>query len=192
MAFWSKQRKAGGSNSAPVVTDTSAQPLSQDQPMKVLGAEELQQRVVASKQQLAAFGSIVTIFMRSPEFRNLPLFELESLVVPAIATDQFLIAEAHSKENGSVTPVAAALWAKVSAEVDKRLSMNLGQPLKIKPDEWKSGDIAWLIAVAGGADVINSILQRLRETILRGSRIKVLAKDKDGRLAVATFSPTTL
>jgi cytolysin-activating lysine-acyltransferase len=192
MAFWSKKRETGGSNSAPVATDTSAQPLSQDRPMKVLSAEELQQRAVASKQQMAAFGAIVTIFMRSPEFRNLPLAELESLVVPAIVTNQFLIAEAQSKENGSVTPVGAALWAEVSADVDNRLSMNLGRPLKIAPNEWKGGNIAWLIAIAGNADVVNSILHQLRKTTLKGSPLKLLAKDKNGQLAVGTLSPATL
>jgi cytolysin-activating lysine-acyltransferase len=192
MAFWSKKREAGGSNSPPVAADSSAQPLSQDQPMNVLSAEEQQQRVVASKQQMAAFGAIVSIFMRSPAFRNLPLAELESLVVPAIATNQFLIAEAHSKENGSVTPVGAALWAEVSADVDNRLSMNLGHPLKIAPNEWKSGDIAWLIAVAGGAEVVNSILHQLRKTTFGESPLKLLARDKNGRLAVGTLSPTTL
>jgi cytolysin-activating lysine-acyltransferase len=96
--------------------------------------------------------------------------------------------ETQSKESGLVAPVGAALWAVVSAEVDRRLSTQLDQPIKLAPNEWRGGNIPWLVAVAGDARVINPTLQKFRETVLKGSPLKLRAKDKDGREAVRTLS----
>jgi hypothetical protein len=40
--------------------------------------------------------------------------------------------------------------------VDKRLSENLTAPIRLRPDEWKSGDILWLVDAIGdgAADVM--------------------------------------
>ena len=41
----------------------------------------------------------------------------------------------EAKVNGRQAPVAVALWASVSEDVDKRLSENLTTPIKLRPDE---------------------------------------------------------
>ena len=43
--------------------------------------------------------------------------------------------------SGVRIPVGMALWAKVSPEVDAKLSENLDSPIKLRPDEWRSGEI---------------------------------------------------
>jgi hemolysin-activating ACP:hemolysin acyltransferase len=210
MAFWSKKRAANGKDivvpppdeipidDPPSVAISEATPdtvnldnnrPSVDQQAKqALGADELQKRAADSKRRMALFGSIVIIFMRSPQFRALSLAELETLIVPAFINNQFLVMETQSKENGLVAPVGVALWALVSAEVDQRLSTNLDQPIKLSQNEWRSGNIAWLVAVAGDARIISPVLQKVRETVLKGSPLKLRAKDKDGREAVRTLS----
>jgi len=97
------------------------------------------------------------------------------------------VAEARSKTRGFISPVAVALWAKVSKEVDKRLTESLDKPIKLAPDEWKSGDIAWLIVLAGNPQAIAPVLKKFQETTLKGQPLKMRSRTKDGKTVVSTF-----
>ena len=77
--------------------------------------------------------------MRDHTYRNMPLKDLEFLLVPAVASGQCVIAHAKAGETGPSIPVALALWANVSVEVDKMLGENLDKPLQMKPNQWKWG-----------------------------------------------------
>lgn len=155
-----------------------------------LDAEEAKKRAAVSKHLLLSFGEIVSVLMRSPQFRGMPLQEVEALVVPAVMSGQFLVAEAQSKSKGFVTPVAIALWATVSAEVDARLGQDLEKPFRLAPNEWRSGDIAWLITIAGDGRIISPMLKQLQETTLKGKPLKMRVKGKDGKVTVGTFAPS--
>ena len=154
-----------------------------------LDPEEAKKRAAVSKHLLMSFGEIVSVLMRSPQFRGMPLQEVEALVVPAVMSGQFLVAEAQSKSKGFVTPVATAMWATVSAEVDHRLSTDFDKPFKLQPAEWRSGDIAWLITIAGDGRIISPMLKQLQETTLKGRQLKMRVKGKDGKVSVGTFAP---
>lgn len=142
---------------------------------------EVQRRAAKSKQLQASFGGIVGLMMRNPEFRKVTLADLEHLVLPAINTGQFTIAEAQEKKSGLTMPVAAILWASVSEEVDQRLSESQDQPLTLAPKEWKSGDIPWLIAAVGDQRLIKALQQRLQETTLKDRPLKSRATDTDDK-----------
>jgi cytolysin-activating lysine-acyltransferase len=152
-----------------------------------LSDADVQQRGAASARLLLRFGEIVSVLMRAPQFRALPLGELQALVLPPLISGQFLVAEARSKSQGFITPVATALWAKVSKDVDKRLSENLDKPIKLAPEEWKSGDIAWLVVLAGNAQAIAPLLKKFQETTLKGAPLKMRSRTKDGKTVVSTF-----
>src|SRR5262245_50908232 len=166
MAFWSKSSK------------TPQPPPAQSPPPRPKGAQakpaaaavaqatavDLQKSKAASARLLLRFGEVVSVLMRAPEFQQLKLAELQPLVVPPLVSGQFLVAEAQSKSNGFITPVAAALWAKVSKEVDQRLSRDLDKPIKLAASEWKSGDIAWLVALAGNPQAIGPMLKQFQQT----------------------------
>ena len=163
---------------------------AQGQPQQQgMTAEEAQRRAVASKQLLMSFGEIVSVLMRSPQFKTVALGEIEALVVPAVTTGQFLVAEAQSKANGFVTPIGAVLWASVSEEVDRRLSSNLDQPFKLAPNEWRSGEIPWLVTLAGDQRIINPMIKQLQETRLKGGGLKMRVKGQDGKTTVGVFNP---
>jgi hemolysin-activating ACP:hemolysin acyltransferase len=68
----------------------------------------------------AAFGDAATVLMRSPHYKHYSLADLEWLVLPAIATGQFSLADARHRQIGLSAPVAVVLWASVSAEVDHK------------------------------------------------------------------------
>jgi cytolysin-activating lysine-acyltransferase len=155
---------------------------------KQLSAADMQKQEAASTRLLFRFGEVLSVLMRAPEFRAVPLADIRDLLIPPMTAGQFLVAEARSKPQGIVTPIAVALWAKVSTEVDKRLSGNLDKPVRLAPGEWKSGEIAWLVALAGHPRAITPLLKTFQETTLKGQPLKMRAKGKDGKTVVTTFS----
>ena len=65
-------------------------------------------------------------------------------------------------------PVAVVLWASVSAEVDKKLMETEDASLQLKPEEWKSGDILWLVHAAGETRFVRQVVDELTKTTLKG------------------------
>jgi len=150
---------------------------------------EFKRRATKSKHLQASFGEIVGLLMRSPQLKKLPLSSLEEMVVPAIVTEQFMIAEARSKESGFLTPIAAVLWARVSEEIDQRLSENTGAPVMLDPKDWESGDIPWLIVALGDQRLIKTLMQRIQETALKGRTLKFRPPNKGDEADAATAPP---
>jgi hemolysin-activating ACP:hemolysin acyltransferase len=151
-----------------------------------LSPDEARRRAALSKQMSTAFGQIVSVLMRTKPFRGLTLTDVEAMVVPAVNTGQFMIAEAQSKTNGFTSPVAALLWATVSADVDRRLSEKLDQPVNLEPKDWRSGDIPWLVTAAGDQRAVEAMLKQLQDNALKGRPLKTRAKQPDGTFVVTT------
>jgi hemolysin-activating ACP:hemolysin acyltransferase len=146
--------------------------------------EETQRRAVSAIRQSLAFTQIVTVLMRSPRYRHYSLGDLEWLVIPPLATGQYSVAEVKPKHDRVQVPVGVALWASVSAEVDKKLSENLQTAIRLRPDEWKSGDILWLIDVVGDSRAVPQLLKQLVETSFKGRAAKMRTLGKDGKILV--------
>jgi cytolysin-activating lysine-acyltransferase len=153
-----------------------------------LSPEEAKRRAVAARRLAATFGDIVSLLMRAPQYKKHSLADLEWLVVPALMTGQFSVTTAQSKSSGATTPVGLVLWARVSAEVDKRLSAASGQAIRLTPQEWRSGDKIWVTASVGDTRVLQAMLKRLQEKDWGGKPAKVIAVSKDGKPAVATLA----
>src|SRR5262245_39559666 len=96
---------------------------------------------------------------------------------------QFRIGEAKPKTGGSV-PVAVVFWARVSADVDKRLAEIGRAPIRLRPDEWTSGDILWLVHAAGEPRFVRAVLKQLNETVFKGREGKSRGFGKEGKPAV--------
>lgn len=135
-------------------------------------SDEAKRRAAISLRLSATFVQIVTVLMRSPVHKHLSLADLEWLVFPPLMTGQFAVAEAKQKEGGSV-PAAVVLWASVSSEVDKKLSENLQAPIKLRPDEWKSGNHLWLVEAVGDARVLPELLKQLSDKTFKGKKVKM-------------------
>ena len=153
-----------------------------------LSPEQLRQMAGASKAVTATFGEIVSLLMRLPQYKHYALSDLEWLVAPALLTSQFSLATAQSKTKGLTAPVGLVLWASVSAELDKRLSAAPGQPIRLQPQEWKSGDMIWVILAAGDERVIQGMLKQLQEKEWADKKpAKIFARAKDGKPTVVTL-----
>jgi hemolysin-activating ACP:hemolysin acyltransferase len=144
-----------------------------------------------------AFAQVVAVLMRDRNFRSMPLADLEWLVLPAVMSGQFRLGQVPSplgrgkegigKEGGVLVPVAVALWARVSAEIDAALSRDLDKPVELKAHQWASGDHVWLVAVAGDRRAVPQLVEQLAKTALKGQRIKMRVQGADGKVVVKTL-----
>jgi hemolysin-activating ACP:hemolysin acyltransferase len=166
----------------------TAKPAVAAAPVAELSSADMQKRREVSARLLMRFGEVVSVMMRAQQFRDLPLKQLQEVVVPPLMLGQFLVAEAQSKAQGFVTPVAAALWARVSKEVDQRLSQNLEAPVQLAPKDWNSGDIGWLIVLVGNVQALAPLLKQLQETTFKGRPVKMRSRGKDGKRVITTLS----
>jgi hemolysin-activating ACP:hemolysin acyltransferase len=168
---------------SPAAGLNGAAPAGKGEPA-ALSPEELRKRAAASKLVSASFGEIVSVLMRSEHYRQYTLQDLEWLVVPAVLSNQFLLAEARAKGNGFTAPVGVVLWASVSPEVDQRLTAGIAQPLRLKPEDWRSGDILWLVDAVGPQKLIGSMLQQLHAKVFKGRQVKLRTQGPNGKPAV--------
>jgi len=153
-----------------------------------------------------SFAQVVAVLMRDPNFRTMPLADLEWLVLPAVMSGQFRVAEApaslgpgkgpdkaadkapdKTRTGGVLVPVAVALWARVSGEIDKALAGSLDRPVRLKPHQWASGEHVWLVAVAGDRRAVPNLIDRLAGGELKGQRIKMRLRGAGNTVVVKTL-----
>ena len=150
-----------------------------------------------------SFSQIVAVLMRDPNFRNMRLADLEWLVLPPVMAGQFGLAQvpmaqgrakgqeadkvpqgAKTQEGGVLVPMAVALWARVSPDIDKGLSESLDKDVRLRPNQWASGDKVWLMAVAGDPRAKPQFLKQLAETEFKGQQVKMRLRGPDGKVVV--------
>jgi hemolysin-activating ACP:hemolysin acyltransferase len=141
----------------------------------------------ASKLFSASVGDIVVILSRSPAHKHYSLADIEWMVLPPVAAGQFYVVEASHKERGFRAPIAAVTWAFVSEEVDTRLREQAGQHVRLRPDEWKSGNIGWLIDAVGSGEGLNAALQWLAGGPFKERSLNLITKDKRGSPAASNL-----
>ncbi|WNM62094.1 toxin-activating lysine-acyltransferase [Candidatus Nitrospira neomarina] len=140
----------------------------------------------------ATFGEIVALLCFSPVFKHLSLADLEWLVIPALATNQVTVVRGKVKDqNELMVPIGLALWAHVSEDVDKKLE---GQqkahiPFRLAPQDWKSGEIPWLLAVLAPKEISLGLVKKLEDSVFKDKQYKRYALMSDRAHSVQT-SPT--
>lgn len=139
----------------------------------------------------AIFGQIVGLLMRSERHRHHFVADLDWSVVPALANNQFLVSEAVDKVSGVRSPVAVVMWAMVSEEVDRRLSSDPGARLVLKPEDWKSGSIPWLVDAIGDQHAVGALAKALVSKKFRDTGLKLVRMSDDHRpvLGVLRVAP---
>jgi hemolysin-activating ACP:hemolysin acyltransferase len=111
----------------------------------------------------ASLGQIAAILMQMPQHRNTLLTDLRWLVTPALISGQYVVVQAQDDSTGLSSPIAMAIWAQVSPEVDRRLSASPAKPLRLNTEDWNSGSIIWLVEAAGDNAAINALISGLVE-----------------------------
>jgi hemolysin-activating ACP:hemolysin acyltransferase len=141
-----------------------------------------------------SFSQVVAVLMRDSNFRNLKIGDLEWLVIPPIMAGQFKLGHAakpageRSRDGGVSIPVAVVLWARVSAEIDKRFSEELDKPMQLRPNQWASGDKVWIMATAGDRRALPHFMKELAQTAFKGQTVKMRTRTSEGKVLVKTLS----
>jgi cytolysin-activating lysine-acyltransferase len=145
-----------------------------------------------------SFAQIVAVLMRDANYRNARLADLEWLALPPIMAGQFKLAQMPApapkgqkadEQSGVLVPVAVALWARVSANVDKALQGSLDKQARLHPADWVSGDNIWLMTVAGDKRAMPKFLEQLCLTEFKGKLVKMRLRGTDGKTVIKTLGP---
>lgn len=199
MIFGSKKKDVTGKpapaagEAAPKSKGESASPTNGGPQAKgAAGAgRKIRPRDLRQLRMAQSFSQVVAVLMRDPVYKNLRLSDLETMVLPPIMAGQFRVAHAAThqgkKQTSPFVPIAVALWARVSPAIDKKLSEQLDKPMQLPANAWASGDICWLITVAGDPRAVPKFLEQLQEKEFKGQQVKLRARDKDGKVVVRTL-----
>jgi len=136
----------------------------------------------------AMIGDIALVLARSPAHRHFSFADIEWKILPPVLAGQAYIAEAAHKEQGFRVPIAAVTWARVSDEVDARLTANAGTSVRLRPDEWTGGPHHWLIDIVGDPRGINIALGTLSHGPFKDRDVKLVIRDKAGIANVETLA----
>lgn len=183
------EKKAAEPAPAPAVAAAPPKGASGASQAPELPVEEARRRAGLAKAAAAAFGEFVTLLMHAPSEKNRPLSDLEWMILPAIVTGQYVLADAQSKQTGAVLPVAGVIWALVSPEIDALLTNQADTAPKLRPQDWKSGNIPWIIMALGDQKVLGGLMQNLAKTVFKDKAAKVRARGKDGKIVIGRLEP---
>lgn len=143
---------------------------------------------LTSKLISASIGDIVVVMSESPAHRHLGLADIEWMVLPAVLTGQYYVAEVQHKETGARAPVAVVTWASVSDQIDTRLRERPTSRIRLTPHEWKSGEHLWIVDVAGDERGSIAALKQLTEGVFRQRLVSVIANEASGQSNVRLLS----
>jgi cytolysin-activating lysine-acyltransferase len=179
-----KSAAAGSKRPAKPDTATSASPPHAQQSGSArdsaVGAKAPRRAVYNS----VALTQIIGVLMRSQHYRHYTLGDLDWLVIPPVLAGQYRLGEVKTKHDGATLPVAVLLWAKVSPDVDARLTQSETPTIRLSPEEWTSGDILWLTHAAGEPRFVRHLLKQISETTFKGLQVKTRARGEDGKVVV--------
>ena len=113
----------------------------------------------------SVMGEIVWLMTQSPVHKHLFLADLEWLVMPPVLLSQYRIFRVQDR------PVGVAFWAFLTEEAEARLKG--GNP-RLRPDEWKAGDRAWLIDLVAPFGKPEVMLKDLKEVVFRNLNLNIL------------------
>lgn len=121
-----------------------------------------------------SFGKTVMAMMMLPRYRNQTLGDLQHLVLEPLIRDRIAIAYPGNAEQSAITDIAGlAIWASVSEEVDGRIREQIKAgafPLRLKAEDWTSGDINWLLdVIAPDQKVAANVIANFKQVVKEGS-----------------------
>jgi len=120
------------------------------------------------------FGKIAMAMMAVPRYRHLAIGDLQQLVLEPLMRDRIAMAATPAKDDAaSLDPLAGiAIWASVSEAVDAKIREQIKSgtfPVRLKADEWVSGDINWLIdVIAPNQRLATAVIANFKQVTKQG------------------------
>lgn len=120
------------------------------------------------------FGKVAMSMMMLPRYRNQTLGDLQHLLLEPLIRDRVAIAQRGGEEAVPLADmVGVAIWASVSEEVDGRIREQIKEgtfPLRLKAEDWTSGDINWLLdVIAPDQRTTTSVIANFKQVVKDGS-----------------------
>ena len=134
------------------------------------------------------FGEIVSLLLKSPTYQRAALQDLEWLVLPPLRLGQISIAKAPVAGSDTPVPIGTVIWARVSEEIDHRLSTELNKPIRLSQSDWNCGSVLWIVATVGEARVVRALIDRVIQGNDLGPRAKVRTRTPEGAVKVLNYT----
>lgn len=123
------------------------------------------------KQAHEAFGKIVLTLIETPRYRHFTIAELKPMILEPLARDRIVIAKAKGENSEIIT--AIAIWATVSEAVNAKIKEQIAAhvfPVRLKPEDWTSGSINWLLdVIAPSSKYVTSLLTNFGKVAKSGA-----------------------
>lgn len=119
----------------------------------------------------SALGAVMLLANRSQSHKHLFITDMEWLVIPPVMLKQFAIFRTQKNE-----PMAFISWASINEETEKRL---LTGNVKLKPQEWKSGDKLYIIDMLSPFGANLEVLKQLKEKQFKNKDVYLIRPKKD-------------
>jgi cytolysin-activating lysine-acyltransferase len=121
-----------------------------------------------------SFGKVVMAMMMLPRYRNQTVADLQHLVLEPLIRDRVAIAYPGGTEDDALADITGlAIWASVSEETDARIREQIRAgtfPLRLKAEDWTSGDINWLIdVIAPDPKTTARVIANFKQVVKEGS-----------------------
>lgn len=98
----------------------------------------------------AGLADILPMLMLVSRYKHLSLSDMEWAVVSPLLQNRIAMARSVPDGPGTPTLKAFALWATVDAQTEDKIKDQIGAqvfPIRLRADEWRSGDRVWLLDV---------------------------------------------
>lgn len=122
----------------------------------------------------STFGQVVMAMTAVPRYRHQSVADLTHMVMEPLIRDRVAIASPKATdENPAPASLAGiAIWASVSEEVNGKIQEQIKSgtfPVRLKPEDWTSGDITWLLdVIAPSQKLSTSVLANFRQVVKEG------------------------
>lgn len=124
---------------------------------------------------LARFGQVAISMMGVPRYAHMSIGDLQHLVLEPMIRNRIAIATAKPNKEEGILPGTIAgvgIWASVSEDVDEKIREQITSgvfPVRLKGDEWTSGDKAWLLdVIAPTQKLATAVLANFRQVVANG------------------------
>lgn len=142
------------------------------------GEREIDPEILGKIKQMRArlyetMGKVTLAMMAVPRYRHLPIAELQQIVLEPLMRDRIAIAAPAKEEGPELQALAGvAIWASVSEAVDAKIREQIRAqafPVRLKADEWASGDINWLLdVIAPNQKLATAVIANFKQVIKEG------------------------
>jgi hemolysin-activating ACP:hemolysin acyltransferase len=157
----------------PTAVDTAPAPVNGGDAASHQIDPEVAKKIAAVRSHVReSFGKVAMAMMMLPRYRNQTLADLQQLVLEPLLRDRVAIAY-PGKDDPLADVAGMAIWASVSEEADARIREQIRAgtfPLRLKPEDWNSGEINWLIdVIAPDKRAVANVIANFKQVVKSGN-----------------------